>query len=434
MLAMFVGNIAKSQNLVNSMKNYEIVKFGSYASNIQASYVLPNTNTVFSVAGPNTLRLNDAMTGTERNFQPSIKMSYMKSIAGDYNGKSIAISSVGSNGVAYLIDRVTGKADTLFVFKSSFPFYAAEDPLSYVQTLSNDPTKVYFTGCFDSIVGVSNTPKFLVRYDMVTGVLSQVIPEQDYAVEYLMMFKDMYYFKVSFAKDGRNQYDWFRWNPVVNKFEVVFDRMHGFPGCGLFTNGTTCLMYTNTIRQDNPSMFKYDEVTNKFTKLYSNVYSIACFKNEFYLKVDTNIVNAKNETIQTSGFLKYNAEDDKLYGFENLVYDKGSVDFNNMVEGKDFLIFPGAQNLKLMAHSGTGIVGHENALALNVPNPMPCFYTFQVPNDYVGSVFTITSLNGQVLLKKKLQNEELEINLQAGIYIMEIRNEKTYTYKKIIVR
>jgi len=433
MLAMFVGNIAYSQNFGSSLKNYEILKFGSYSADYEAYCVLPNTNTIFSVGSPRFLRVSDAMTGTERIFQSSIKMSSIGGVAGDYNGKSIAISSMNSIGIAYLIDRTTGETDTLFVFKSSFPWYAAFSPVG-VQTLNNgDPTKVYFYGCFDSIVGLSNTPKFLVRYDMVTGTLSKVIPDQDFSVEYVMMFKDMYYFKVTGAKDGRNDIDWFRWNPVTSKFEVVFDRNHGFMGCALVTNGTTCLMYTNTIRQDNPFMSKYDEVTNTFTKMYTNVHNIACFKNEFYLKTEDNIVNVKSETIQTNGFLKYNAEEDMLYGFENLIYDKNGVSFDYMEASKDFLVFTGGQNLKLMAHSGTGIK-QTKVSTLVLPNPMPCTYSFQVPTDYVGNVLTITSLNGSVLMERKLQDMQVDLNLPTGMYILQIRNEKTYEFRKIIVR
>ncbi|MGI9117968.1 MAG: T9SS type A sorting domain-containing protein [Minisyncoccia bacterium] len=426
MLVMFVGNMTISAQAgkprVNQVTGYELVPFGNNGGN--AVCILPGTNTLFSVNAPNTLVLNEAK-GSQRVFHSDVNFSNIISVLGDYNNKSVLITT---NGYVYVVDKVTGHTTLAFKALTSFP--KVQSVFTGMVTLDNDPSKVYICGCFDSIAGKPNTPKFLLRYDLVNGEITKVIEDQPYEVGDLVKFKGKLFIGINYDKLGNIANKVIIFDPLTNTFSNINKgTLNG--GGTMATNGTT-LLSTGYKQGFFHCLFQYDEVANTFVTLFTGVDEACVYKGEFYLGTQEFITNSSNETIPANYFVKYNAELGELSTFDGLVFDRSNLDFTRMFAGKDYFLFSGVPAYRLQPIASG--VSNTKASVLVLPNPMPCAYSFQVPSDYVGSVLTISSLNGQVLMERKLQDEALDLNLPIGMYILQIRNEKIYESRKIFVR
>lgn len=426
MLVMFVGNMtltAQTQIQVNQTPGYEFIPFGNRYDYAKANYVIPNTNTVFTVL-PFGVYVTREAKGVERVFNSNIKLSdQVFGVAGDYNNKSVAVSS---DGYAYVVDRTTGS--TSVAFKALTSFYKVQSVFGGITTLG-DLTKVYISGTFDSIVGRANTPKYLLCYDMVTGLISDVIEDQPFSVSGITKFKDEVF--VVFGYDSKLNFPpvWIKdYNPVT-KISRDVKTSNVYLDLKLATNGTSLLGIG--YKQGFVScLFQYDESVNDFYELYSGVYDACAYKNEYYLNTSEFIKNTRNEIMQVNKFAKYNSETKEISSFNAV--RPNDVDLGNMIPAKDYLIFAGSQPYRLQPVA-VGL-DYKNASLMQIPNPLPSTYTLQVPTDLLGSTLMVTDLKGSVVLEKQMQGD-LDLNLQPGMYIVQInRNDNTCEYRKIIVR
>lgn len=426
MLAMFVGNIAKSQTQVqvNQASGFEFIPFGTPHLDVRANCVIPGTNTIFSVAQFGVY-INREAKGVERVFNSDITLSeQVFSVIGDYNNKSLILSY---DGYAYLVDRTTGH--TVVAFKAMTSFLRTPPVFSCITTIDNDPTKVYIGGCFDSIVGKTNTPKLLIRYDMVTGAITRVIDDQPYEVGDLIKFKNKLFIGFNYDKNLSPTDKMIRtWDLTTGTFsEVSKGTMLG--GTTLVSNGNT-LLATGYKQGFVKTLFQYDELTNSFVTLFTGVDEAVAFKGSYYLGTSEFINNTSNETMEVNYFAKYNAELKEISTFSTVI-DRNNTDFEQMFAGKDYLLFAGEQAYRFQTVASG--IDHKHVSGLVLPNPATQSCSFAVPTDYVGSTMRITSLNGQVISEVKLQNENT-LQLPAGIYFIEISNSKFYENRKLVVR
>lgn len=425
-LAMFVGNIASAQTQVqvSQSSGFEFIPFGKPHLDVRANCVLPNSNTIFSVAQFGVYITREAK-GVERVFNSDIKLSdQIFAVDGDYDNKSIAISF---DGYVYSIDRNTGH--TTIVFKALTSFFHSPSVFGRLLTLDNDPTKVYIMGNFDSIIGKTNTPKFLIRYDLITGAITRVIDEQIYSIGGIVKFRNKLFIAFDYDKYLNPADKIIRtWDIASGTFtEVNKGTLEG--GVKFVSNGNT-LLATGYKQNFVDGLFQYDELTNSFVTLFTGVSEAQVFKGIYYLGTSEFINNTSNETMQVNYFAKYNAELEEISTF-NIALDRSNLDFEQMYTGKDYLIFAGEQAFRFQSIASGISAKHMSSLVL--PNPMPKSCSFVTPSDYIGSNLRITSLNGQVISEFTIQYENT-LSLPAGIYILEISNSKFYENRKIVVR
>ncbi len=424
MLVMFVGNMTSKAQVTNLPQNntMEVVPFGLGTSEVNSSYVIHNTNTIIS-DGMNFILIRDAKTGDEKKVVTT-GLSYTDEIAGT-NGKEHLLAAGGK---VYILNE-NGSSNLLFKFLTSFP---REGVNVGITNLTDDHTKVCIYGNFDSIVGIEGCPKFALIYNMVTGSISPLFPpDQEWSVEQVVMFKGRIYFSVNSTKEGR-----------IDKILRMYDPSTGQlsdPNLGtaghyarLFTDGTTLLMLSENLKYGfNGLIYKLNENTNVFDEKYLGVINATFFKGKCYLNTAEFIKKpGTNEEINANYFVEYNPVNDELTAVN---VSTNNFDCNNMLPTKDYLVSAGRYGLRIQ-NKANGINGYSNASALNIPNPISSRYSFLAPNDYVGSVLTVTDLKGSVLMERKLDGDVVEFNFPAGAYVLQIRNEKTYTIKKIIVR
>ncbi len=424
MLVMFVGNMTTKAQATNLSQNkgYEIVTFGGLTNEISGTEYFDTTTNVIWAVGQKTLISRNAQTGVVT--KTVLNLNDPSAIAGSYQRKHLTRD--GSS--LYLIDEF-GSAYFIFKAHTSFPREGADLRMA---NLWADQSKVCVYGNFDSIEGKTNTPKFALIYDMVTGSITPLFPpEQEWSIEKIVPFKNKLFFGVNSTKEGRIDKSVLCYDlitkvlsyPVVNKSLFFND---------LATDGNTLLLNCFSGYYDY-TLYKYNEVTGNFEEKFIGVSNACFFKGKCYL-ASSDIIKkcGTNEEIQANYFVEYNTVNDELIGL-NAIADASLFDVGKMAATKDYLVFYGTQGRRLQAKAN-GINGYKNASALNIPNPMPSTYSLQVPNDYVGSVLTVTDLKGSVLMERKLDGDVVEFNFPAGAYVLQIRNEKTYTIKKIIVR
>ena len=421
---MFVGNMALKAQVTNLPQNntMEVVPFGLGTSEVNRSYVIPNTNTIIS-DGLNFILFRDAKTGDEKKVATT-GLTYVDRIAGT-NGKEHLLVA---NSKVYLLNE-NGSRNLLFTFLTSFP---REGVNVGITNLTDDHTKVCIYGNFDSIVGIEGCPKFAFIYNMVTGSISPLFPpDQEWSVEQVVIFKGKIYAALGSTIDGRI-------DKILRVYDPSTNQLY-FPNVGtasiyarLFTDGNTLLILSENLKYGhNGLIYKLNENTNVFDEKYIGVINATFFKGKCYLNTAEFIKKpGANEEINANYFVEYNPVNDELTAVN---VSTNNFDCNNMLPTKDYLVSAGRYGLRLQSKAN-GINGYSNASALNIPNPMPCKYSLLVPTDYIGSVLTITGLNGSVLFKGELQDASTELNLPIGFYIMEIRNEKIYYIRKIIVR